>query len=261
MLRRRVIPSLLLSGGGLVKTRRFKDEVYVGDPINAVKIFNEKEVDELFLFDIHASREGRRPDFALVESIVSEAFMPVGYGGGVRTLADVRTLLRLGVEKVALNTAALDDLSFVRELSNAFGAQCVVGVVDVKRDWRGRPKVWSHAGRTLRATDVKEWMKALVDAGAGELLVQSVDHDGCLDGMDLELLESIGGHSRVPVVAAGGARGVVDLRSAFERGVSAVAVGARFVFVGPHRAVLISYLSELERSSLENRTGTPAKQP
>ncbi len=247
MLRRRVIPSLLLSGGGLVKTRRFKDEVYVGDPINAVKIFNEKEVDELFLFDIHASREGRRPDFALVESIVSEAFMPVGYGGGVKTLADVRTLLRLGVEKVALNTAALDDLTFVRELSNAFGAQCVVGVVDVKRDWRGRQKVWSHAGRTPQTTDVREWMKALVDAGAGELLVQSVDRDGTLEGLDVELFQSVKGCVEVPVVAAGGARGLDDLKATFELGVTAVAAGARFVFIGPHRAVLISYLSDAER--------------
>lgn len=247
MLCRRVIPSLLLSGGGLVKTRRFKDEVYVGDPINAVKIFNEKEVDELFLFDIQASREGRRPDFALVESIVSEAFMPVAYGGGVRTLADVRTLLRLGVEKVALNTAALDDLSLVRELSNAFGAQCVVGVVDVKRDWRGRPKVWSHAGRTPRTNDVKEWMKALVAAGAGELLVQSVDRDGTLDGLDIELFRSVKGCVEVPVVAAGGARGLDDLKATFDLGVTAVAAGARFVFIGPHRAVLISYLSDAER--------------
>jgi cyclase len=247
MLRRRVIPSLLLSGGGLVKTRRFKDEVYVGDPINAVKIFNEKEVDELFLFDIHASRDGRRPDFALVESIVSEAFMPVGYGGGVRTLADVRTLLRLGVEKVALNTAALDDLPFVRELSNAFGAQCIVGVVDVKRNWRGQPRVWSHAGRTPRIANVKEWMEALVGAGAGELLVQSVDRDGTLEGLDIELYRSLKGCVAVPVVAAGGARGLDDLKATFDLGVTAVAAGARFVFIGPHRAVLISYLSDEER--------------
>lgn len=247
---RRVIPSLLLSGGGLVKTRRFKASVYVGDPINAVKIFNEKEVDELFLFDIDASKQRRRPDFGLIESIVSEAFMPIGYGGGVRTVDDVRTLLRLGVEKVALNTAALDDLRFVRELSNSFGAQCVVGVVDVKRDWRGRARVWSHAGRTPRLSDVRAWMKALVESGAGELLVQSVDRDGTLAGIDVGLFESLKACVEVPIVAAGGARGLDDIRAAFEQGLTGVAAGARFVFVGPHRAVLISYLSDAERAAI-----------
>lgn len=250
MLRRRVIPSLLLSRGGLVKTRRFSQPVYVGDPINAVKIFNEKEVDELFLFDIDASRERRRPDFGLVESIVSEAFMPVGYGGGVRSLEDVKVLLRLGVEKVVLNTAVLENVSLVRELSDAFGAQCIVGGIDVKRDWRGRARVWSHSGRRVPTPDVREWMSELVRAGVGELLVQSVNHDGCLDGMDLELFAHLSGSVPVPVVAAGGARGPDDLRAAFERGVAAVALGARFVFIGPHRAVLINYLSEAERGSV-----------
>jgi cyclase len=246
-----VIPSLLLSNGGLVKTRRFKAPVYVGDPINAVKIFNEKEVDELFLFDIDASKQRRRPDFALIESIVSEAFMPIGYGGGVRTVDDVRTLLRLGVEKVALNTAALDDLGFVRELSGAFGAQCVVGVVDVKRDWRGRARVWSHAGVPVRQADPRLALQELASAGAGELLVQSVDRDGTLEGLDHELLSSLAGAVEVPLVAAGGAKDARDLQAAFERGgVSAVAVGARFVFIGPHRAVLISYLSEPERAAI-----------
>jgi cyclase len=251
MLRRRVIPSLLLSGNGLVKTRRFRAPVYVGDPINAVKIFNEKEVDELFLIDIDASRERRGPNFALIESIVSEAFMPVAYGGGVRTYDDVRTLLRLGVEKVALNTAALDDLKLVRELSNAFGAQCVVGVVDVKRDLLGRARVWSHAGRRACEADPRRWMQALVEAGAGELVVQAVDRDGTLDGLDVELLASLRGAVNVPVVAAGGARDEHDLKAAFELGFGAVAVGAKFVFVGPHRAVLISYLTDGERRALQ----------
>lgn len=251
MTHRRVIPSLLLSNGGLVKTRRFKKPVYVGDPINAVKIFNEKEVDELFLFDIDASKEQRRPDFELIESIVSEAFMPIGYGGGVRSVDDARALLRLGVEKVALNTSATGDLSLVRELSDAFGAQCVVGVVDVKRDWKGRRTVWSHANVPVRQRDVRLALESLASAGAGELLVQSVDRDGTLDGFDLELLASVRGIVDVPLVAAGGARDARDIQAAFDTGgVSAVAVGARFVFIGPHRAVLISYLSEAEREAI-----------
>ena len=252
MLRSRVIPSLLLSEGGLVKTRRFKGEVYVGDPINAVKIFNEKEVDELFLFDIHASKQRRRPDFALVESIVSEAFMPVGYGGGVRSVEDVRTLLRLGVEKVALNTAALDDLGLVRQLSDAFGAQCVVGVIDVKRDWRGRPRVHSHAGRRPSERDPAAWMRALVDAGAGELLLQSVDGDGTLRGLDPTVLTLSRTGVPVPVLVAGGTKDASDIAAAIQSGGPAgVVVGARFVFQGPHNAVLISYLSESERQTIE----------
>lgn len=254
MLRRRVIPSLLLSKRGLVKTRRFKAPSYVGDPINAVKIFNEKEVDELFLFDIDATRERRRPDFQLIEEIVSEAFMPVGYGGAVRSLEDARALLRLGVEKLALNSIALEDPRFVRTLSDAFGAQCVVGVVDVKRDWLGRRRVFSHSGRPLHSTDPATVMRELVKAGAGELVVQSVDRDGTLQGLDLELLASLKGVVDVPVLAAGGANTMEDMSAACERGgCSGVVVGARFVYYGPHRAVLISYLSDQERAALDQR--------
>lgn len=254
MLRERVIPVLLLDDGGLVKTERFRDPVYVGDPINVVKIFNEKEVDELVLLDIRASKRGTDPDFAMIEAIVSEAFMPVCYGGGVRTVEQARRLLALGVEKIALNTAALDNPALLTELSQAFGAQCVVGVVDVERQW-GRARVFSHAGRTPRERDPVRWAQRLVELGAGEILVQSVDRDGTMRGFDLPLLRSLRGAVSVPVIAAGGAGTMDTLLDALRtESVAALGVGARFVFIGPHRAVLITYLSGAERRALRTLT-------
>ncbi|MFT3714301.1 MAG: AglZ/HisF2 family acetamidino modification protein [Archangium sp.] len=254
MLRKRLIPSLLLrSGGGLVKTQKFSEPKYVGDPINAVKIFNEKEVDELFLFDIHATRDRRRPNFKMIEEIVSEAFMPVGYGGGVKTLDDARTLLALGVEKVAINTAALAGLSFVTELKNAFGAQCVVGVVDVRKRFFGGTQVHSHSGAKVTEPDPLAWAQKLVEAGAGEILLQSVDRDGTMSGFDLDLLRSFDRRLPVPLVAAGGAGSVQHMRDAFNAcQLSGLAVGARFVYQGSLRGVLINYLSRAELDSLSS---------
>lgn len=253
MLRKRIIPCLLLRRGGLVKTRKFTRPTYVGDPINAVKIFNEKEVDELLLLDITATREERRPDFELVKEVVSEAFMPVGYGGGVRSLEDARTLLKLGVEKVALNTSALRDLRLVREIKDAFGAQCVVGVVDVKKSWRGSYAVHSYAGAIATQRDPVRWAQMLVDAGAGEILVQNADRDGTMEGFDLELLTQFDGKLEVPLLAAGGAGDVKDMREAFKAcNLGGIVVGARFVFYGPHRAVLITYLTPSEQAELDS---------
>jgi cyclase len=252
MLRKRIIPSLLLERGRLVKTDRFRKPKYIGDPINAVKIFNEKEVDELLLLDIGASREGTRPNFALIEQIATEAFMPVCYGGGVRSADEVRTLLQLGVEKVALNTSALQRIALLGELRDRFGSQCVVGVVDVKRRMLGGNAVHSHAGASTPERDPLRWARRLVEAGAGEILLQSVDHDGTMQGFDLELLRTFDRALDVPLVAAGGAGSIEDMRAAFGAcHLSGLAVGARFVYQGPHRAVLISYLSPGEMASLQ----------
>jgi imidazole glycerol-phosphate synthase subunit HisF len=251
MLHRRIIPSLLLERGRLVKTERFRKPKYVGDPINAVKIFNEKEVDELFLLDIGASREGTRPNFALLEQIATEAFMPVCYGGGVRSVEDARTLLQLGIEKVALNTAALQRIALLGELRDRFGAQCVVGIVDVKRKMLGGNAVFSHAGASTPERDPVRWASRLVEAGAGEILLQSVDHDGTMQGFDLDLLRTFDRALEVPLVAAGGAGSVEHMRAALGAcRLSGLAIGARFVYQGPHRAVLISYLSPGEIASL-----------
>jgi cyclase len=249
MLHKRIIPCLLLRNGGLVKTEKFANPKYVGDPINAVKIFNEKEVDELFLLDITAGREGRKPNFKLIEEVVSEAFMPVGVGGALRSVDDARTLLKLGVEKVIVNTAALSDLRFVTALKDSFGAQCVVGVVDAKKKMFGGYTVFSHAGQPVPEADPVAWAQKLVAAGAGEILVQAVDRDGTMGGLDLELLTRFRGQLRVPLVAAGGAGTVEHMKQAIAAGdLSGLAVGARFVYQGPLRGVLINYLS---RSELE----------
>ncbi len=249
MFRKRVIPTLLLRDGGLVKGRQFRDQKYVGDPINAVKIFNEKEVDELFLFDIDASRQQRKPDFEMIREIVSEAFMPVGYGGGVRSVEDAGRLLAVGIEKIVVNSGALEDLSLVTRLKDAFGAQCVVGSIDVQKRWLRAPQVVSHSGRGVVEKNPLTWANALIRAGVGELLIQDVDRDGTLEGLNLTLASQFT-RLEVPVVMGGGANDVSQIRSAFDLGASGVSAGARFVFYGPHRAVLISYLSEGDAAAL-----------
>jgi cyclase len=247
----RVIPTLLLSGRGLVKTRRFADPVYVGDPRNVDRIFDEKEVDELLLFDICASKDDREPDYGLVQDIVTEAFMPVCFGGGVRSVEQARRLLRLGVEKIAVNTAALADRTLVPRLSAEFGAQCVVAALDVKRDLLGRPRVFSHAGARVPEPDPVRWAQRLVAEGAGEVLVQSVDREGTQSGFDLELLRSFNGKIGKPLIAGGGAGTLAHMDQALRAcRLSGLSVGARFVFFGPHRAVLVRYLEPPELARL-----------
>lgn len=246
MLRKRIIPSLQLDGPRLVKTLRFGPSTYLGDPINAVKIFNEKEVDEILLLDITCTRQGREPNYALVEEIASEAFVPITYGGGIRSVEAGRRLLRAGVEKLALNSWALADPEAVRRLAEAFGSQCLVAVIDVSAG-----QVFSHAGLRPPESDPGRWAVRLQELGAGELLVQSVDRDGTLAGFDLELLAGLPPALRVPVLAAGGAGSVADMQAALEAApLDGLAVGARFVFYGPLRAVLINYLTPPERQCL-----------
>jgi cyclase len=247
MLRARVMPCLLLRGHGLVKTRRFKDPVYVGDPVNAVRIFSEKEVDELVLLDIDAARTGREPDYALVAEIAGECFMPVAYGGGVQTLEQVRRLIRSGVEKVVINSAACRSTAVVREAADVFGSQAVVGAIDVRRALFGGWKVVSHGGTQETGLSLDAHVQALVAAGAGELLVNNVDRDGTMSGFDLDLVRRVSRAVDVPVIACGGAGSIDDLRRAVqEGGASAVAAGSLFVFHGRHRAVLINYPSAAE---------------
>jgi imidazole glycerol-phosphate synthase subunit HisF len=247
----RVIPTLLLSERGLVKTQRFRKPVYVGDPRNVVRIFNDKEVDELALFDVRASRTAAPIDLAMIREIVSEAFMPVCYGGGVRSVAQAAELLRIGVEKIAVNTAALDDIGLVRALSAEFGAQCVVGSIDVRRDVLGRPRVWSHSGARVPERDPVAWAQALVAAGAGEIVVQSVDHEGTLAGPDLALFRTFDHAIDKPLVVGGGLSSVADMEATIRAcRPSGLSVGARFVFYGPHRAVLVTYLEREELARL-----------
>ena len=241
MLSHRVIPCLLVSQGGLVKTRQFKQPKYVGDPINAVRIFNDKEVDELMVLDIDASKEGRGPNFELVEELAGECFMPLCYGGGIRTADEARQLFSLGVEKVCLQSAVLRDPSIVREIADRSGEQSVVVSIDVKRGRDGQSQAYSAAGISLPTTDWRELMKRALEMGAGEIVLNSVDRDGTLSGYDLELIAEASPLSEAPIIALGGAGSPGDFRAAVDAGASAVAAGAYFVFYGPHRAVLITY--------------------
>lgn len=241
MLKHRVIPCLLLRNGGLVKTLKFADPKYVGDPINAIRIFNDKEVDELMVLDITASKEKKEPNYALIEQFASECFMPLSYGGGIKNMEQAQRLFNSGIEKICLQTSVLEDLSLVKNLSDKWGSSSILVSIDVKKNWMGQPKLYSAAaGKTLD----KKWtdfMLEAVKAGAGEIVLNAVDKDGTMKGMDTALIEEAAKLLSVPLVAVGGAGSLADIKAAVDAGANAVSAGAFFVFQGPHRAVLITY--------------------
>jgi cyclase len=241
VLKHRVIPALLLREGGLVKTRKFGKHKYIGDPLNAIRIFNEKEVDELVLLDIDASRQGREPDYELIESVAAECFMPLGYGGGISTVEQARRIFSAGVEKVILQTSALENPALIRELAERFGSQSIVVSIDVKHDWLGRYRLRSSAKGYSNSLDWLGVMQKLVAAGAGEVLLNAVDRDGMQVGYDLRLIKLAAEAVDVPLIALGGASGISDFALAINSGASAVAAGSFFVLQGAHRAVLITY--------------------
>jgi len=241
MLKTRVIPCLLLLKGGLVKTVKFRDPKYVGDPINAVRIFNEKEVDELVFLDIGATPAGKGPNFELLTAIASEAFMPFGYGGGITRVDQVKQLYAMGVEKVVLNTSAERMPELVSDAASIAGSSSIVVSVDVRRSLLGRYTVYTQAGRYDTKRDPVEYVREMERRGAGEVLLNSIDRDGTMSGYDLELIRMVAEAVNVPVVAAGGAGELRHFREAVDRGASAVSAGSLFVFHGPHRAVLITY--------------------
>jgi cyclase len=241
MLKNRVIPSLLLKNGGLVKTTKFKDPKYVGDPINAIKIFNEKQVDELMVLDITASKEGREPNYSLIEQFAGECFMPLAYGGGIRTVEQAKRLFASGVEKICLQTAALENLALVTELAERFGSQSVMVSIDIKKNWLGSPQVYSASREKVIVTNWLELLHQLIEAGAGEVLLNAVDKDGTLSGPDLDLIQKASKAVQVPLIAVGGISSLEDIKAAINVGASGVAAGAFFVYYGPHRAVLITY--------------------
>jgi cyclase len=245
MYRPRVIPCLLLRGNGLVKTRRFRDPVYIGDPVNAVRIFSEKEADEIVVLDIDASREGREPNYELVAEIAGEAFMPVAYGGGVRSLGQMRRLIRSGVEKVVVNSVTVESTTVLSEGAAVFGSQAIVAGIDVKRTLLGGYRVVAKSGTVEAKVGLDEHLARLVAAGAGEIFLNSVDRDGTMGGYDLDLIRKVALRVTVPVVACGGAGKLEHLSEAIrDGGASAVAAGSLFVFHGKHRAVLINYPKE-----------------
>jgi len=250
MLRTRVIPVLLLQEGGLVKGQQFKSHKYVGDPINAVKIFNEKEVDELVFLDISATDENRGPDFELLADIASEAFMPFAYGGGVKTVKQVERLFSIGVEKAIINTAAFLDPNMVKEAVKVAGSQSIVVSMDVKKSLLGSYEVYINNGKTKTKLDPVTYAKQMQDHGVGEVIVSSIDREGTGKGYDIKLLAMVTHALDIPVVGLGGAGCVQDLADAKNKTmVSGLAAGDLFVFHGKHKAVLITYpkYSELEK--------------
>jgi cyclase len=237
----RVIPCLLLKGGGLVKTTKFKNPVYLGDPRNVVKIFNEKEVDELILLDINATPDNKPIQFQTIYEIVSEAFMPVAYGGGIRSLEHARRMLALGVEKIVLNSYAFENPAFVTQAAASFGSSSVVVSIDAKRNLFGKYEVFVNGGRKNTHLDPVQHAMHMQERGAGEILINSIDRDGAMQGYDLNLIRAVSAAVSIPVIACGGAGAVDHFAEAVNCGATAVAAGSLFVFQGKHRAVLISY--------------------
>ena len=242
MLRTRVIPALLLRNESLVKTVRFGKFTYVGDPCNTVRIFNELEVDELVFLDITATREDRAPNLALLADIANECFMPLGYGGGIRTFEQAQAILRLGFEKVIINSHALEQPGFITELADHFGSQAVIVSIDVKCDLLGHAHVYSRAGSKNTHRDPLAWAREVERLGAGEILLTSIDREGSWDGFDLNLVRSVTDAVQVPVIAQGGAGTLGHIGAAVKQaGASAVAVGSMVVFQKKGMGVLVNF--------------------
>jgi cyclase len=250
MLRPRIIPCLLVHKGGLVKTVGFDKPKYVGDPLNAVRIFNEKEVDELMVVDIDATRHGREPDYKLIANLASECRMPLAYGGGVRTVEQFERLVSLGVEKVSASAAAVADLGLVSAAAERVGGQSVVVVIDVRKKGKGF-EVFTHNGTKATGLDAVEFARRAEAAGAGEIVINSIDRDGQMKGYDLDLVRAVRGAVTRPLTVLGGAGTLADMAGLVkEFGIIGAAAGSLFVFKGVYRAVLINYPARADKDQL-----------
>lgn len=249
MLKTRIIPVLLMKNSGLYKGVKFKNHKYVGDPINTVKIFNDKEVDELVILDIEASKLNKPINFELLENVVSEAFMPIAYGGGIKTLEDAQKLFNLGIEKVVLNTFAIENFNLLDQLINRYGSQSVVFSLDIKKSFFGKYRVYSHSGSKKIKILPLELAKKMQDLGVGELIINSIDNDGTMKGYDIDMVKEIANKLTIPVIACGGAGNLEDFKKAKESGIHGCAAGSMFIYHQKHKAVLINYpeYNELEK--------------
>lgn len=246
MLRTRIIPALLLRNESLVKTNRFGAFKYVGDPCNTVRIFNELEVDELLFLDITATNEGRSPNVKLLGDISNECFMPLAYGGGIRTFEDAKEIFSIGFEKVAINSAAFDQPDLIPKLAEHFGRQAIIGSIDVRRNAFGRYNVFSKSAKHNTHKDPVRWARDLEDLGAGEILLTAVDREGTWSGFDQELVKAVSNAVNIPVVAHGGAGSISDVRRVVsDAGASAVALGSMVVFQKKDMGVLVNFPDEL----------------
>ena len=244
------MPCLLVSNGRLVKTVRFRNPAYVGDPVNAIKIYNEKEVDELILLDITATVEGRKPDFSFLSEVADECFMPLAYGGGICDIDDISRIFSLGIEKVAINSYALENPSFVEKAAAVFGSQSILLSMDVKKNLFGKYRVYGRGGRNGTDHEPAAWAARMERIGAGEILLNSIDQDGTMEGYDTTLIRKVTEAVAVPVIACGGAGRIQDFKMAVEEGgASAVAAGSMVVYQGKNKGVLINFPS---RDDLKN---------
>lgn len=251
MLKKRVIPVLLLQNGGLVKGEKFKKHKYVGDPINAVRIFNEKEVDELAFVDISAGMNTKEPDYVLIEDMASEAFMPIAYGGGIRRVDQVEKLFRLGVEKVIINSEFYKSPNLIKECSQIAGAQSIAVAVDVKKSLLGRYEVYINNGTQKTGLNPVEYALKAQLYGAGEILLTAIDREGQGQGLDLDLIKQVTAVLDIPVIAQGGVGHLEHIKQAVKvAGASAVAAGSFFTFHGKHKAVLLTYPAYHELENL-----------
>ncbi|MEG0858019.1 MAG: AglZ/HisF2 family acetamidino modification protein [Pseudomonas sp.] len=252
MLRPRIIPCLLIQDGGLVKTVKFKDPKYVGDPINAVKIFNEKEADELIVIDIDATVHGVEPNYAQIAKLAAECRMPLCYGGGIRTAEQAKKIIQLGVEKVAISAAALENPRLVTQIAEEIGSQSVVVVLDHKSRLLSKSQeVWTHNGTRNTKRNVLEVAQELERLGAGEIVLNSIENDGKMKGYDLDLAAKLRAAVQIPITILGGGGSLEDMASVVKTcGVVGVAAGSFFVFKGAYRAVLISYPSAQQKDDI-----------
>ncbi|GHV88628.1 putative imidazole glycerol phosphate synthase subunit hisF2 [Spirochaetia bacterium] len=252
----RVIPTLLLKNNGFYKGVKFQNHKYVGDPINTIKLFNDKECDELVILDITATLENKKPNFELLKDIAGEAFMPMGYGGGLNTIDDIRTIFSLGYEKIVLNTSAIVQPELIGIAAKEYGSQSIVVSIDVKKTLFNDYMIYSKAGTQKTKNNLAEHIKKVIELGAGEILLSNIDHDGCMCGYDVKLINMITKYASVPVIASCGAKDIEDFVLAKQNNASAVAAGSMFVYQGPHKAVLISYPSY---NILLEKLGEPVK--
>lgn len=249
MFKPRLIPVLLLKGTTLVKSRQFKDYQYIGDPMNAVRIFNDLKADELAFFDILASQENRSASLDLVKNIGEQANMPFAVGGGIRSLEDMRAVIGAGAEKVVVSTAAVENPDFIRQACDSFGASTVVVCMDVKKTGAGEERVWTRSGGRVSPYRPVEFARLMEEKGAGEIVVQSIERDGMMNGYDIELIKKISEAVTIPVICLGGAGRLEHMKQAYSEGhASALAAGSLFVFQGPKRGVLINYPDRAEIS-------------
>lgn len=251
MLAPRIIPCLLVHNKGLVKTLRFKEGKYVGDPINAVKIFNEKESDELIILDIDATVENREPDYKMIENLAVECRMPLCYGGGIKTVSQATRIFNLGVEKIALSSAAIENPKLVSDIAKKVGNQSVVVVLDVKKKMFGGYDIYTHNGKKKAKIDIEFFIYELQSLGVGEIVINSIDNDGVMRGYDLALVEKLKHLIDVPMTVLGGAGTLDDIKKLIARfGIIGCSAGSLFVFKGKYKAVLINYPKNKEKEDL-----------